>query len=284
MVPSPMMHVAPPSPMMQMAPPSPALHQVQKSPVSMMGAGSNMAAATCAAVAAAIFPAVEDVVLVRMGEEVLPACLIKYDGPTVIVRPLQAYHPRNMRNTIKWRKNPKGARANYVINSCGIVSGAFHLNDGMLPADIDKMVTTELGPPDQENLKPQLANVPPMPLIPEMPASSSFSPMPVVTTTNKTSDILFQPQAPTREFQFGKELKELRKLGFNQESRLRDVLSNTSGSLEQSVQQLNARRRFKYPTALADIKQMGFSNDEIIKALLMKHHGKKEDVVFEMLG
>lgn len=286
--PSPICHgpMASPSPMIHVAPPSP-MHHTQQSPVAMMGSALAAAAATtCAAVKAGIFPAVEDFVLVRMGQDVLPACLIQHDGTMVTVRPLQAYRARNAPRILKWRKNPLGARANCVIHACEIVSGAFQLKEGTIPAHIDSMVTTELGAPEafKENRRPEPAKVPEMPLIPEMSGSSSFSQMPSISETNKTSDVLFKAQAPKGEFQFGKEVKELRNLGFNQEFRLRDVLSSNHGNVERSLQQLNARRRFKYPTAFAELKQMGFSNDEMIKALLMKHRGNKEAVVFEMLG
>jgi len=240
------------------------------------------AAAMAATAVASVFPGVEDLALVRIGGEVLPASIISRNGSMTTVRPLQAYRGRNMRKAaqLKWRKNPAGARANYVVDAADIASGAFQLTEGGLPAHIDCMVTTELGAPEQAApQKAEPVQVPQLPFIPPtglLSASSSFGQMPAISET--------RPQAPKGEFTYGKEMKELRTLGFAQESRLRAVLSDTQGSVEQSLQKLNARRRFKYPTAFSEIKQMGFSNDEVIKALLMKHHGHKEAVVFEMLG
>lgn len=165
------------------------------------------------------------------------------------------------------------------MNTSDIVSGAFQLNEGFLPDHVSPMVVIE-----SEEVKQNVPAIPRMPLIPEMPVSSSFGAMPAVSEARSTAGQLPGAQAPNGEFVFVKEVKQLRSFGFNQESRLRDVLTSTSGNVDQSLRELNARRRFKYPTAFAAIKQMGFSNDEVIKALLMKHHGDKEAVVFEMLG
>jgi len=237
---------------------------------SMMGGGVVMEA--MAASSATGFPAVtvDDFVLVRMGQEVLPACVVHCTGSNVTVRPLQAYRGRNLRRNLKWRKNPAGAKANYLVTVDNIMSSAFHLIEGALPVHIDSMVTSELGAPEGAERMP-LGEVP-RPQIPRTVASP-YDQMPPISK-----------KASNGEFPFGREIMQLRNLGFGQESRLRDILSRTEGNVDQSVRELNARRRFKHPTAFTEIKQMGFSNDDVIKALLMKHHGNKENVVMELLG
>lgn len=216
----------------------------------------------------AVGPAVGDFVLVRIAQDVLPACVVQCNGSAFTVRPLQSYYSRNMRRTVNWRKNPAGAKANRLVTLGDFVSGSFQLIDGTLPAVIDHAVTTKHGASDSESLK----RMPAAPLVPPIP----FGRMPAISEA--------EPRASQGEFHFRNEVKQLRALGFSQEGQLQDVLLKTHGSVEQSVQHLNARRRFKHPTAFSEIKQMGFSNDEVIKALLMKHHGNKESVVLELLG